>query len=115
VKASEIFFAGDEEFDVRHSDWIHAGDDLAAMHAEFHADYQAMVESLTEELGEPLEQRSDGPGRLEDLNFGLLCYAIFKYGDDQYVIGYGQQDNETPIFIITRQLGEAYQVAEAEV
>jgi hypothetical protein len=109
MRSDELFLDQDDEHIVAESGWLEPEDDLEEIHRRYSDRFDELRAALEAELGPALEASDDGPGRFEALNHGLLRYAVFQREGRQYLLGYGQHDQETPVFVATRRLEAGWQ------
>ena len=104
MKINDVLNSEGHEVFIEETSWIEPGDDLEEIYNDFEEKYQKLVEFLTDQIGQPVETCDDGPGRLEEVNYGLIKWSVFEWAEDQYAVGYGHHDRETPVFLWSQKL-----------
>ena len=65
-------------------------------------DFQGVPKSqLIKEIGQPVNYNHK---YITKIKLDLIEYSVFKWQNDYYILGYGQHDRETPVFLCSQKL-----------
>ena len=69
--------------------------------------YKHKYEIIKSQLIKEVDQTvSNDHTFIKDFNLDLIEYTVFKWQENYYVLCYGQNDKETPIFLISQKLNQ---------
>ncbi len=84
------------------TEWLDEDSSLDNLYEEYKKQYEIIKSKLIKEVGKPVQNKNLLVKNC--LTLELIEYSVFQWQDNYYILGYGQHDQETPIFLISQKL-----------
>ena len=87
---------------IEQTEWLDEYNNIDNLYSEYKQKYETIKNRLIQEIGEPLNEHYQTRNQFKQSEF--IEYSVFLWQDNYYVLGYGQHDQEMPIFLISQKL-----------
>ncbi len=87
---------------IDQTEWLDEDSSLDNLYEEYQQKYEIIKSQLIKEVGQPVHNNNLLVNN--SLTLDLIEYSFFQWQDNYYILGYGQHDQETPIFLISQKL-----------
>ncbi len=87
---------------IDQTEWLDEDSRLDNLYKEYKQKYEIIKSQLIKKVGQPVHNNNLLVN--DCLTLDLIEYSIFQWQDNYYILGYGQHDQETPIFLISQKL-----------
>ena len=87
---------------INQTEWLDEDRILDNLYEEYKQKYEIIKSQLIKEFGQPVHNNNLFVN--DFLTLDLIEYSVFQWQDNYYILGYGQHDQETPIFLISQKL-----------
>ena len=86
---------------IDQTEWLDENIDLDSLYEVYKQKYEKIKSQLIKEIGQPLKYNHK---YITKIKLDLIEYSVFKWQNDYYILGYGQHDRETPVFLCSQKL-----------